>query len=81
MRNTQGRGARNRNRARLLITALCLVCTSVALGQQQVLGEAFKTIKLEGDDREALRATLHRLVDATPTLPARRGRADRGPRP
>jgi hypothetical protein len=46
-----------------------------------VLGEAFKTIKLERDDRAALRATLHTLVDATPTRPARRGRAHRGARP
>ena len=56
------------------------LCVQLAL-DGYILGEAFKTIKLEGDDREALRATLHRLVDATPTLPARRGRADRGPRP
>ena len=45
------------------------------------LGEAFKTIKLERDDREALRATLHTLVDATSTRPARHGRAHKETRP
>jgi AcrR family transcriptional regulator len=55
------------------------LCVQLAL-DGYVLGEAFKTIKLQRDDREALRATLHTLVDATPTRPARRGRAHGGPR-
>jgi hypothetical protein len=56
------------------------LCVQLAL-DGYVLGEAFKTIKLGRDDRKALRATLHTLVDATPTRPARRGHAHRGARP
>ena len=46
-----------------------------------ILGEAFKTMKLKREDREALRATLYTLVDTTPKLPDRRSRAHRGARP
>jgi AcrR family transcriptional regulator len=56
------------------------LCVQLAL-DGYFLGEAFKTIKLGREDREALRATLHTLVDATPTRRARRGRAHRGARP
>src|SRR5215471_251317 len=56
------------------------LCVQLAL-DGYILGEAFKTIKLERDDRQALRATLHTLVDATPTPSARRSRAHRGAHP
>ena len=55
------------------------LCVQLAL-DGYILGEAFKTIKLDRDDREALRATLHTLVDATPTRSAWRGCAHRGAR-
>jgi len=56
------------------------LCVQLAL-DGYFLGEAFKTIKLERDGREALRATLHTLVDATSTRPARHGRAHKETRP
>ena len=49
------------------------LCVQLAL-DGYVLGEIFKTIKLDRDDREALRTTLYGLVDATPRRPARRRR-------
>lgn len=56
------------------------LCVQLAL-DGYILGEAFKTIKLDRDDREALRATLQALVDSTPKRPARRGRSNKGARP
>jgi AcrR family transcriptional regulator len=48
------------------------LCVHLAL-DGYVLGEIFKTIKLDRDDQEALRTTLFALVDTTPR-PARRSR-------
>ena len=56
------------------------LCVQLAL-DGYILGEAFKTMKLKREDREALRATLYTLVDTTPKLPDRRSRAHRGARP
>jgi len=78
--------ARKANRAALTIATGegvdrgAALCVQLAL-DGYFLGEAFKTIKLEREDREALRTTLHALVDATPTRPARRRRAHRAARP
>jgi AcrR family transcriptional regulator len=49
------------------------LCVQLAL-DGYFIGEIFKTIKLDRDDREALRATLHALVDTRPRRPARRSR-------
>jgi AcrR family transcriptional regulator len=49
------------------------LCVQLAL-DGYFLGETFKTIRLDRDDREALRATLHALVDTRATRPARRDR-------
>jgi hypothetical protein len=56
------------------------LCVQLAL-DGYILGEALKTMKLKRKDREALRATLYTLVDTTPKLPDRRGRAHTGARP
>jgi AcrR family transcriptional regulator len=49
------------------------LCVQLAL-DGYFIGEIFKTIKLDRNDREALRATLHALVDTRPRRPGRRSR-------
>jgi len=45
------------------------LCVQLAL-DGYILGEAFKTMKLKREDREALRATLYTLVDTTSSTSA-----------